>query len=40
MTSHPKDSYEIVDHGNVKTLHITNAKRFWEKSNFLVVQVD
>jgi chromosome segregation ATPase len=40
LTSHPKDSYEIVDHGNVKTLHITNAKRFWEKSNFLVVQVD
>ena len=40
LTSHPKDSYEIVDHGNMKTLHITNAKRFWEKSNFLVVQVD
>ena len=40
LTSHPKDSYEIVDNGNVKTLHITNAKRFWEKSNFLVVQVD
>lgn len=40
MTSHPKDSYEIVDHGNVKTLHITNANRFWEKSNFLVVKVD
>lgn len=40
MTSHPKDSYEIVDHGNVKTLHITNAHRFWEKSNFLVVKVD
>ena len=40
MTNHPKDSYEIVDHGNVKTLHITNANRFWEKSNFLVIKVD
>ena len=40
MTTHPKDSYEIVDHGNVKTLHILNANRFWEKSNFLVVKVD
>ncbi len=40
MTNHPKDSYEIVDHGNVKTLHIKDANRFWEKSNFLVVKVD
>ena len=40
MTNHPKDSYEIVDHGNLKTLHIINANRFWEKSNFLVVKVD
>ncbi len=40
MTNHPKASYEIVDHGNVKTLHIINAAKFWEKSNFLVVKVD
>ncbi|MBQ6080303.1 MAG: hypothetical protein IJK93_08505 [Muribaculaceae bacterium] len=40
LTNHPKDSYELVDHGNVKTLHILNADRFWEKSNFLVVKVD
>ena len=40
MTNHPKDTYEIVDHGNVKTLHIKDAHRFWEKSNFLVVKVD
>ena len=40
MTNHPSDSYEIVDHGNVKTLHILNPARFWEKSNFLVVKVD
>ncbi len=40
MTNHPKDSYEFVEHGNVKTLHILNASRFWEKSNFLVVKID
>jgi chromosome segregation ATPase len=40
MTSHPKDSYQIEDHGNVKTLHILNPNRFWEKSNFLVIKVD
>jgi len=40
MTNHPKDSYEIVDRGNVKTLVILNANKFWEKSNFLVVKID
>ena len=40
MTNHPKDSYEIVDQGGTKTLHILNADRFWEKSNFLVIKVD
>ncbi len=40
MTNHPKDSYELVEHGNVKTLHIKDPNRFWEKSNFLVVKVD
>ena len=40
MTNHPKDSYEIVEHGNVKSLHILNPNRFWEKSNFLGVKID
>jgi len=40
LTNHPKDSYELVDHGGTKTLHILNANRFWEKSNFLVVKID
>lgn len=39
MTNHPQDSYEIVDQGGTKVLHILNADRFWEKSNFLVVKV-
>ena len=40
MTNHPSDSYEFVDQGNMKTLHILNPARFWEKSNFLVVKVN
>ena len=40
MTNHPQDSYEIVDQGGTKVLHILNANRFWEKSNFLVIKVD
>ena len=40
MTNHPKDSYEIVTNGNVKTLRILNPHKFWEKSNFLVIKVD
>ncbi len=40
MTNHPKDSYEIVDQGGSKVLHILNSNRFWEKSNFLVIKVD
>ena len=40
LTNHPKDSYEIVEHGNVKTLKILNPDKFWEKSNFLVVQIN
>ena len=40
MTNHPKDSYEIVDQDGNKVLHILNANKFWEKSNYLVVKVD
>jgi len=40
LTNHPKDSYEIVDQGGSKVLHILNAHHFWEKSNFLVIKVD
>ena len=40
MTNHPRDSYEIVDNDGVKTLHISNPHRFWEKSNFLVIKID
>ena len=40
MTNHPKDSYEIIDRGNGKMLHILNSEKFWGKSNYLVVKVD
>ncbi|MGN0212877.1 MAG: hypothetical protein ACI4AN_08040 [Muribaculaceae bacterium] len=40
LSKHPSGSYEIVDTDGTKTLRITNATRFWEMSNFLIVQVD
>ena len=40
-TKHPADSYEIVTaDDNTKTIVITNPTKFWELSNFLVVQID
>lgn len=40
-TSQPKDSYEITeDAQGIKTLNIINPTKFWEKSNFLVVQIN
>ncbi|MGM9803851.1 MAG: hypothetical protein ACI308_06705 [Muribaculaceae bacterium] len=40
MSKHPADSYQIVEKGNSKTLVITNSTKFWELSNFLIVQVN
>jgi hypothetical protein len=40
MTSQPADSYQIVDQGNQKVIMITNPAKFWQLSNFLVIQVD
>ena len=39
MSTHPAGSYEIVDNGGEKSLHILDATRFWEQSNFLVIRV-
>ena len=40
-TKQPADSYEIVTaDDNTKTIVITNPTKFWELSNFLVVQID
>ena len=39
-SKHPKESYEIVDNNGQKVLRILNATKFWELSNYLVIQVD
>ncbi len=40
LSKQPAGSYVIEDNGGVKTLRITNATKFWELSNFLIVQID
>ena len=41
MSKHPSGSYVIdTDAQGMKTLKISNATRFWEMSNFLIVQID
>lgn len=40
-TSQPADSYELKENEDgTKTLVITNATKFWEKTNFLVIQIN
>ncbi len=38
MTSHPADSYSIETVNGSAVVKIKNASKFWEKSNFLVIQ--
>lgn len=40
LTEQPSDSYTIEDNNGRKALKITNPSRFWEKSNYLVIQID
>lgn len=41
LTNHASGSYSITEDSNgVKTLQITDVESFWEKSNYLVVQID
>ena len=40
LTSQPADTYEIVDVDGQKVIKITDPTRFWQLSNFLVIQVD
>lgn len=40
VTDQPADSYTIMDVDGQKVLKITNTARFWDKSNYLVVQTD
>lgn len=37
----PKDSYEILDNANgTQSVKITNPKQFWERSPFVIIQID
>lgn len=38
-TKQPANSYEIVDVNGLKTIKIINPNLFWEKSDFLVIEV-
>lgn len=40
MTPQPKDSYQIVNVGGQAVVKITNSDKFWELSNFLVIEVN
>ncbi len=40
ITTHPKNSYLIVNTPGEKFLKITNPEKFWSASNYLVVEVD
>ena len=40
LTTHDKQTYSIDDVGGVKVLRIHDPAKFWQYSNYLVVQVD
>ena len=41
LTDQPKNSYTITEEANgAKILNILDPKTFWEKSNYLVIQID
>lgn len=40
QTKHPEGSYVIEPVNGIMVVRIKDAKRFWEKSNFLVIQTD
>ncbi len=40
LTNQPTDSYELVDVNGNKVLKITNPKKFWSMTNYLVIQLN
>lgn len=40
LSNHPDDSYRIVEKNGTKMLEIINASKFWDLSNYLIVQID
>ena len=39
LTTQPKDSYTIMDQNGQKVIKITDPAKFWQLSNFLVIEV-
>jgi len=41
LTPHPSDSYTLVEVDNeISSIEITDPRRFWEASKYLVVELD
>ncbi len=40
LSNHIDDSYRLVDNDDIMVLEILNPSEFWERSNFLVIQID
>ena len=40
LTTHPADSYEMIETEDGKTLNIVNPGKFWDTGNYLVIQID
>ena len=40
LTSQPKGSYTIVDVNGQKVIRISDPAKFWQLSDFLVIEVD
>lgn len=40
LSNHPNESYRIVQKNGTKVLDITNPAKFWDLSNYLIVQTD
>lgn len=40
LTNHPNDSYQIIEQDGQMVLIIRDAKLFWNRTNYLVIQVD
>ncbi len=40
LTTHPAASYELTESDGGKFLHILDPGRFWDMSNYLVIQID
>ena len=38
LSSHPENSYELIEENGQKTIKINNPDKFWSLSNYLVIQ--